>query len=98
MRQLESNFTKGWRNFSQLKKSGKAYLYEIRTTSGSIYYEVFRHKEHKSLDIVNYPGNNDFGSWAWATPDLSKAHSIFNLLTNGHTGRDINLFLSGQKL
>jgi len=90
--ELPIAFSKSGFIYTQLDKSDEAYLYEKKhAESGFVTYEVFEHKEtfifedfdKKILSDrkkVRYPGNEDFGSWAYAITDFEKAEDKFNLL------------------
>ena len=63
-------------NFKQLKRSDKAYIYEI-SYSEIMYYEVFKRKINLQFNCVSYPGSKSFGVHAKTTPDLMRALEIF---------------------
>jgi hypothetical protein len=83
MKQLQENFigrgeVKGF-IFTQIKKSDKAYIYEVNC-DGFVHYEVFKHKENNQFNCVSYPKSLSFGLWAWTKSTLEKAIELFDLL------------------
>ena len=75
-KQLDKSFTKRGNKYNQLRKSEKAFLYEVVTTRpDGLYFEVFRHKTANQYDFETktrlddryevYPSNEDFGKTAW---------------------------------
>ena len=95
MKELELKFTgKGEVkdfNFTQLRKSDKAYLYVVES-EGSIHYEVFskktdflydfENKQRLSDKYVRYPKSYDFGIWAWTFMDLNKSLDKYHEINN----------------
>jgi len=83
MKQLEINFigkgeVKGF-IFTQIKKSEKAYIYEVNS-NGFLHYEVFKHKENTQFNCISYPKSASFGLWAWSYSNIEKATLKFELL------------------
>jgi hypothetical protein len=83
MKQLEEQFigkgeVKGF-VFTQVKKSDKAYIYEV-SDEGKIHYEVFKHAENPRFGTISYPGAKSFGLVAWTVRDLPAAELIFDNL------------------
>lgn len=68
--------------FNQLKRSGSAYLYEVRG-SGHAYYEIFECRINSRYGNVMYPSSNAFGVWAVTTTELDKAINWFDKLSSG---------------
>ena len=76
--------------FTQLKTSDKAYIYQRIEDEGIIYYEVFVRKQVNKFDFETntqledmkeiYPKSNNFGSWAWCCKDINKAMIKFKEL------------------
>lgn len=68
---------------TQLYKDDNCYVYEVKRDNGNAkWYEVFKRKVVPKLIVkddklssskdefkVKYPGNNDFGYWAFCVPD-----------------------------
>ena len=59
------------------------YLYKRVQPLGVVYYEVFKRKighEYKQLDkkCIMYPGNKDFGKWAWCCSTKERAIMYYN--------------------
>jgi hypothetical protein len=83
MRPLRIEFTgrgeaKGFA-FKQIRKTGRAYLYEVRHSEGATpHYEVFKHKENTQYGNVSYPTSKAFGIWAWGASTIDKANLKFN--------------------
>lgn len=69
--------------FTQIKKSPKAYLYEVTCAdTTTTHYEVFKHRENKYFNTVTYPSSKMFGITAWTTYDKKKALELFKKLSN----------------
>jgi len=67
-------------SFRQIKRSDRAYIYEVSDSSGKKWYEVFARKEHSRFAIIAYPKASAFGVWAWAPNLLRKANMYFDRL------------------
>jgi hypothetical protein len=83
MKELQIEFigrgeVKGF-NFTQIKKSDKAYIYKV-DCNGFEHYEVFKHRENKHFNCISYPKTASFGLWAWTYKDLILAIDKFDLL------------------
>lgn len=77
--------------FKQIKASKKAYIYERTEPEGTIYYEVFKHKESKGgigmhginyTARVRYPKSKSFGVWAWCYREIEQAEKKYNELND----------------
>lgn len=79
--------------FKQLKKSEKAFLYELTDNeTGQKRYEVFEKRVSKECEAIIagqtvkyeekeiYPKSNCFGIWAWCISDYEKANAKYNSL------------------
>jgi len=88
VQEVEKSFTRSGKLYTQTHKTDKGYIYEVKDED-SRYYEVFKIKETEILsDFENkigsgefkhrYPGNNDFGVWAWCPYKLDRAIEILN--------------------
>ena len=86
---LEPEFTKKGDTFRQIHNNGIAFIYE-RTMGGTKCYEVFRrtlkstrgtlYGKHASGEYSHYevyPGNEQFGRWAWCCKTLDRALERF---------------------
>ena len=66
----------------------KAFIYEQVYSKGVNYYEVFKKVIAKETTIqgnfipehISFPGNEDFGNWAWVYRSKEKAIKKFNEL------------------
>lgn len=84
--------------FKQLKKSEKAFMYELtdRETRQK-HWEVFEKRVSKAKEAVLggklikyeetevYPKSNCFGNWAWCFTDYEKAITKLEALEKGNT-------------
>lgn len=83
IKELELEFegkgeVKGY-HFKQIKKSDKAYIYEVTNLEfQTTHYEVFRRRENRLYGNVTYPKTNVFGKYAWTLLTLDKAIEFFN--------------------
>lgn len=68
--------------FTQLKSSGKAYLYHVRNKSIE-HFEVFKRRENLRFGNVSYPTSEAFGIWAWTYRSLNEAERKYNKLNRG---------------
>ena len=74
------------------KRGEKAMMYEqIEPDTGiTVAYEVFKRKIDKPKVVFGiqlnereiFPGNEDFGKWAWAISDQGRALEKFDLIEN----------------
>lgn len=62
--------------FTQIKCSNSAYLYEVRG-NGREYYEIFERRINSQYGNVSYPSAKAFGVWAWTTSSFEKAQEYF---------------------
>jgi hypothetical protein len=89
---LPLNIRKNHFDYTCIKSGEKAFIYSqcYDQINGIYYYEVFRkviRKEcvfHGKLipEHIAFPGNEDFGVWAWSFRDKDKAEKKFNQLEN----------------
>lgn len=95
---IELNFTKKGNDFKKVWENNNWFLYQVTSSGGAVYYEVFKKKlvtknvyqdgkwvrtDEKEL---RYPGDNDFGSWAWTYP---KKTLVMKIITEKGTEQDI---------
>ena len=72
--------------YTQLLAGEKSFLYRQEYTNEVKYYEVFKKVIAKETTIhgkiipehISFPGNEDFGNWAWSFRDHQKAIAEFN--------------------
>lgn len=90
---LPESFIKKNMIYSLVWKRPGLYLYKVTgQDSDSCYYELFKEKIIKSGNIkgqdgidreyrsrVQYPGDEDFGKWAWCCNDLESVDKIMKL-------------------
>lgn len=67
--------------FTQIRKTNRAFLYEVSLGS-SKYYEVFIKKENSRYGCISYPTSNGFGIWAWTYILLDEAIKKFHEINN----------------
>ena len=92
---LQANFKKYGDQFRLFKEDENGFIYERKSSSGRIYYEVFkkrvRNVPHTLQEDVNskyfecevmeiYPGDEDFGKWAWFCTSKGRAYVRFESL------------------
>ena len=65
--------------FAQLKKTDKAFLYEV-SSGDRKHYEVFKKKLNHRFACVSYPSSKAFGIWAWTYMSLERALEKFEKL------------------
>ena len=92
MQLLPVTLTKNGYYYKQIKKGNKSAIYEqtCDESPNPIAYEVFRIKIDKEKVVFGqllpekeiFPGNEDFGKWAWSFCGIEKALSRFELLEN----------------
>jgi len=85
MKQLAQEFTgigevRGFK-FTQLRKTNKAFLYEVKT-GDQIHYEVFKRVVNKRFACESYPKSKAFGISAFSIMDIGKALKKFNELNS----------------
>jgi hypothetical protein len=78
-----------------LKRGARAMLYEQYCIDAEtvIAWEVFKRKIDQPKVIFGielgereiFPGNEDFGKWAWAPADFSRAQEIFDRIERGES-------------
>ncbi len=85
IKHLDKKFIKKGIKYAQIASSGSGYVYFCTSTGSKGYYEVFKHvltpicinfekREYSKTDFkVRYPGNEEFGSWAWTLLSREKA-------------------------
>jgi len=66
--------------FTQLIKSNKGYLYQVKTPYLGIHYEVFQKIINKRFNIISYPRSASFGIYAWCILNYEDAIQKFNQL------------------
>ena len=82
---IERNWNRDGEKFhhQQILNDGNYYIYEVSYGKCSKWYEVFKRKIQPDVKFINgkfekvddafhvkYPGNNDFGSWAFCYNDV----------------------------
>ena len=89
MRLLEPEFKKRGFNYKLVTKNDSAFFYQISDGNDPRGFEVFKKKISKpAITAMNgveisfeeserFPGNNDFGSWAWSYITLPFAMKRF---------------------
>jgi hypothetical protein len=80
-----------------VKRGEKAMMYEQFCLDAQkvIAWEVFKRKIDPPKEVFGvqlgerelFPGNEDFGKWAWAPFDLERAEYIFSQLEQGTSNR-----------
>ena len=92
VKKLKKQFFKRDGLFTLRKESESAYLYEVEI-GGGISFEVFQKKTSRvCLDFENriysdtevkerYPGDEDFGVWAWSYTSLASALLKFDYIS-----------------
>lgn len=77
--------------FTQILKKREGYIYEVKTING-IHYEVFKSRQKRVTtpfeermypgytEYEIYPGDEDFGHWAWCIKDKRRAIEKYNEL------------------
>lgn len=63
---------KGFR-FKQIKRSDRAYIFEVSDDFGKFWYEVFTRKIDSRFGKIAYPKSSAFGVWAWSARTMEKA-------------------------
>lgn len=66
--------------FTRIYKDNKFYIYEVKSVSGSVKYEVFKRRRlvrNGELKEV-YPSSEDFGTQAWCCVTLADAYKKIN--------------------
>lgn len=62
--------------FTQIKCSNSAFLFEVRAFRRK-YYEIFERRINSQYGNVSYPSAKAFGVWAWTTSSFEKAQEYF---------------------
>jgi hypothetical protein len=98
MKYLEEKIRKNGFDYLLIKKGEKAYIYKQwdDEVDFTVAYEVFKIKIDKEKEVFGdimperevFPGNEDFGKWAWTYPSLEKAEVRFQRLENGEDIQD----------
>lgn len=93
MQLLKENLRKNGFDYKLVKKGEKAYIYEQWDDEEkfTVAYEVFKIKIEKEKLVFGdlmpereiFPGNEDFGTWAWTYPSLEKAEERFQQVESG---------------
>jgi hypothetical protein len=93
MRLLEKTIRKNGYEYRLVAKGEKAFIYEQWDDEDNftVAYEVFRLKVSKAKEVFGdimperevFPGNGDFGVWAWTYRNLEKAYEKYNQLESG---------------
>ena len=84
---LKTEFFEKGNKFRQIYKNDFGYIYSVNDGD---YFEVFRHKlgkphprsENTKIKVVQYPGNEAFGSWAWTYLNEESALQKLDSLRN----------------
>ena len=93
IRELDVEFRKSGRTFTQVKSNEYAYIYKVEFDIHDInVYEVFKRKLVESHPIYNkndnydiiiqYPNDESFGYWAWTYNNLESAIDKYNKISN----------------
>ena len=92
MQLLPVTLTKNGYYYKQIKKGNKSAIYEqtCEESPNPIAYEVFRIKIDKEKVVFGqllpekeiFPGNEDFGKWAWTFHNPEQALLRFEVLEN----------------
>lgn len=93
MQLLEPNIRKNGFDYRLIKKGDKAYIYEQWDDEFEfvVAYEVFKIKIEKEKLVFGdlmperevFPGNEDFGKWAWTYGTLEKAEERYEHIERG---------------
>jgi len=95
MRLLEDEFNRRGFRYKLICKNSKAFCYQISDGNDLRGFEVFKKKISKPATTVmngveisfeeceRFPGNNDFGSWAWSYITLPYAMKRFESIKIG---------------
>lgn len=93
MQLLKENIRKNGYDYRLLKKGERAFIYEQWDDEDHfiVAYEVFRLKISKAKEVFGeimperevFPGNEDFGVWAWSYRNLEKSYEKYNRLESG---------------
>jgi len=75
-------------SYTQVCRGWRSFVYEQSVTPEIKYYEVFELRIQPECEIKGYfypakerfPGNEDFGKWAWTCRTLERAMERFNEL------------------
>ena len=93
MQLLKENIRKNGYDYILLERGEKAFIYEQWDDEDKfiVAYEVFRLKISKAKEVFGdimperevFPGNEDFGVWAWSYSNLEKAYEKYYRLESG---------------
>lgn len=93
MRLLENKIRKNGYEYRLVERGEKAFIYEQWDDEDNftVAYEVFRLKIAKSKEVFGdimperevFPGNEDFGVWAWSFSTKERAYEKYNRLESG---------------
>lgn len=66
MKELQPQYYKGTKTYTQVHSSCHAYIYKVTDSETEhIYYEVFERHYNRRYDCISYPTDKAFGKWAW---------------------------------
>ena len=72
MKELAKQFKKRGFDYTQVEANQYGYIYSF--WDGHITrYEAFERKENTQFDCISFPGDEAFGTWAYACPTLETA-------------------------
>jgi hypothetical protein len=94
MKKLAEEINRNGFLYKQIKRSERGAIYEQIFNDfdhKTIAYEVFKIKIGKPKIVFGvelpekekFPGDDDFGKWAWTYPDIEKALNKFGQIENG---------------
>lgn len=90
---IEQEFTRSGWTFTQIEQNEHGYIYQVNDGEHT-FYEVFEKRRTPiCIDFKNriystteykdrYPGNEDFGKWAWTYATITKAKEKLDYFTN----------------
>jgi hypothetical protein len=88
MERIATKIRKNGFDYTQILRGGRSLLYEQHVTPRIQHYEVFEIRKAPAR-IINgkpypekerFPGNEDFGKWAWSYTTLERAKKKYNEL------------------
>jgi len=93
MKLLEENIRKNGFGYRLLVRGERAFIYEQWDDEDNfiVSYEVFTRRVDKEKEVFGellperevFPGNADFGVWAWSIRNLEKAYEKYYTLESG---------------
>jgi hypothetical protein len=93
MQLLKENIRKNGYDYRLLERGERSFIYEQWDDEDNfiVAYEVFRLKISKAKEVFGdimperevFPGNEDFGVWAWSYRNLEKAYEKYTRLESG---------------